>query len=188
MPDRAALQVLHRCSGLVLAAFVCVHLVNHALLAVDADSAFAFMDVFRRLYRQPLVETLLLAAVLAQIATGPMLARCRPARAGRAGMLAAASGYYLLFFLLVHVTAVLWGRLGLGLDTDIGFAAAGLRAWPAIAFFVPYYFLAVAAVCVHAGLGIGRLFAVPPRTVAMVSGAAGALAGTAIVGGMLALP
>ncbi|GGY40048.1 hypothetical protein [Pseudoduganella albidiflava] len=188
MPDRPALQALHRCSGLLLAAFVCIHLVNHALLAIDAASAFAFMDVFRRIYRQPLVEALLLAAVLAQLATGPMLARRRTTSAGRAGLLAAASGYYLLFFLLVHVAAVLWGRLGLGLDTDISFAAAGLQAWPSIAFFLPYYFLAVAAFCLHAGLGIGRLFAMPPCTAALVSGAAGALAGTAIVGGMLALP
>jgi hypothetical protein len=92
-----------------------------------------------------------------------------------------------LFFLLVHVSAVLWGRLVLQVDTDMHFAAAGLRAWPAIAFFVPYYFLSVVAVCLHAGLGISRLLAAPARRAVPASVTAGVLAGAAIIIGMLAL-
>jgi hypothetical protein len=122
----------------------------------------------------------LLAAVLVQLLGGAALAR-------RGGALPARiSGYYLLFFLLVHVAAVLWGRLGLGLDTDIHFAAAGLRAWPTIAFFVPYYFFAVVAVCFHVGLGLSHCLA-RPRAVTLTAAAVGVATGTAIVASMLAL-
>lgn len=187
MPVSSPFRMLHRCSGLFLAVFVGIHLANHLLLVADPAAAFAFMDRFRHLYRHGAVETLLLASVLVQLGTGPALARQRTVDGGRAGAAARISGYYLLFFLLVHVSAVLWGRFGAGLDTDIRFAAAGLAAWPSIAFFVPYYFLAVVAVCLHAGLGIARLCAAPPRAAVAVSAGVGVLAGMAIVGGMLAL-
>ncbi|MBB3219846.1 hypothetical protein [Pseudoduganella umbonata] len=181
MSPQSAILLLHRGTGAVLAAFICLHLVNHVLLAIDPALAFGFMDRFRQVYRQPAVEAVLLLAVLLQLLGGAALAR-------RGGALPARiSGYYLLFFLLVHVTAVLWGRLGMGLDTDIRFAAAGLRSWPSIAFFAPYYFLAVLAVCFHVGLGVSRHAGARARTVTLAAGTVGLLMGTAIVGGMLAL-
>lgn len=181
MFTRPAILALHRATGMALAVFVCLHLVNHALLAIDPAMAFAFMDGFRHVYRQPAVEALLLVAVLVQLLAGGALAR------GGGATLSRLSGYYLLFFLLVHVSAVLWGRLGLGLDTDIHFAAAGLRSWPAMAFFVPYYFLAVVAICCHVGLALSRRLAMTARSASIASAALGVLAGTAIVGGMLDL-
>lgn len=182
MFQHPAFRKLHRCSGLLLAAFGVVHLLNHVLLAVDHAAAFAFMDAFRHVYRQGAVEPVILVAVLVQIATGPALAR-----GAGSPMAARISGYYLLFFLLVHVSAVLWGRLGLGLDTDIGFAAAGMRGGPGIAFFAPYYFLAVVAVCLHVGLGLSRLFGTPSHAALLASTATGLIGGAAIVGGLLAV-
>ena len=44
---------------------------------------------------------------------------------------------------------VLFGRLALNLDTNFHFAAAGLHVAPFQFFFVPYYFLAVAALFTH---------------------------------------
>ena len=180
MIPRPAVFALHRCTGAVLAVFICLHLVNHALLAVDTAMAFAFMDAFRRIYRQPVVEALLLAAVAVQLFAGVSLARRGASLAVRL------SGYYLLLFLLVHVGAVLWGRLEPGLDTDIRFAAAGLRTWPAAAFFVPYYVLAVVAVCCHVGLGVSRHLPAS-RLVGIASTALGLLLGMVIVGSMMTM-
>jgi hypothetical protein len=54
----------------------------------------------------------------------------------------------LALFVLNHVGAVWAGRLVLGLDTNYHFAIAGFHAGYA-AFFVPYYFLGVAALFLH---------------------------------------
>ena len=47
------------------------------------------------------------------------------------------------FFLFVHVSAVLIGRLILNLDTNFYFGVAGLNTFPLNLFFIPYYALAI---------------------------------------------
>jgi succinate dehydrogenase/fumarate reductase cytochrome b subunit len=185
-------QPLHRLSGTLLAAFLLLHLVNHALVMVDRDLAFAFMDSFRRLYRSAAGESLIVAAALVQMVTGPMLARLRPAHTDGRTRLARWSGNYLLFFLVVHLGAVFVARLGLGIDTDIDFAAAGLRSWPAIVFFLPYYSLAVIAVFVHIGLAISRRLEGKARRMAHFGFIGAVVAGVAmagvIVGSLMLMP
>lgn len=183
-PARFPVRALHALSGLVLAAFVVLHLVNHALMVLDPALAFAFMDAFRLVYRRAPVEALLLASVLFQMATGAKLARWRAADAR--GVVARISGLYLLLFLAIHIAAVMWARIALGVDTGVHFAAAGLRTWPASAFFVPYYSLAVIAVCVHAGIALSRrLESGTGRAAIAVSAVTGILLAGAIVGGMI---
>ncbi len=63
----------------------------------------------------------------------------------------AISGTYLLFFLVVHIGAILFGRAVLNLDTNFYFAAAGFHVAPFQFFFAPYYFLAVVALFTHLG-------------------------------------
>jgi hypothetical protein len=70
---------------------------------------------------------------------------------GEDGMAPGRIGAYLAFFLLVHVTAVLFGRSVLRLDTNFYFAAAGFYVPPYQYFFAPYYFLAVLALFTHLG-------------------------------------
>jgi ABC-type sulfate transport system permease component len=69
----------------------------------------------------------------------------------------------LALFLLIHVSALLFGRAVLDLDTNVHFAAAGLQAWPYSLFFVPYYFLAVLAVFTHLGCALARRAGPAPR-------------------------
>lgn len=113
-----------------------LHLSYHAILVAGVDAAFALMHTLRVFYRWLPVEALILGSVLVQLATGPVLAR-RQAQRPQRNRVAALSGYYLFFFSIVHVAAVLWGRLGMEVDTSIHFAAAGLHAWPAAAFSFP---------------------------------------------------
>lgn len=53
------------------------------------------------------------------------------------------TGLYLAVFLLIHLSAVLGGRLVLHLDTNFYFGVAGLNTFPFSLFFVPYYGLAI---------------------------------------------
>ncbi|MDN2697774.1 hypothetical protein O0882_15755 [Janthinobacterium sp. SUN073] len=72
-------------------------------------------------------------------------------RSGFVAWLQAGSGIYLALFLLFHVSAVLFGRTALKLDTNFYYAAAGFVRMPYALFFAPYYFLAVHALFMHLG-------------------------------------
>jgi succinate dehydrogenase/fumarate reductase cytochrome b subunit len=147
---------LHRAVGGILAVFVAVHIANHLAALAGVDAHVRFMERARLVYRQPVVEAVLLACVVLQAASGLRMAWA--GRTRRRGLLAwaqAASGAYVALFLAIHVGAVLVGRAG-GLDTNFYFAAAGLHVWPFVLFFAPYYFLAVAALFVHLGCALRR--------------------------------
>lgn len=111
--------------------------------------------MLRHIYRFPAFEIALLAALVFQIGSGLVMA-LRRWKSGDADQgegkpvvrLQLASGIVLAAFVLNHVAAVLVGRFVLGLDTDYRFAAAGMHAGYAW-FFVPYYFLGVAALFAH---------------------------------------
>jgi succinate dehydrogenase/fumarate reductase cytochrome b subunit len=180
-------RTVHRLSGSVLAVFVLVHLLQHLAVLAGAAPHLALMDMLRVVYRWPPVEALVLACVLIQLVSGATLAWSARAPGQR---LARLSGLYLLLFLGIHTTAVLAGRHA-GADTNIYFAAAGMHAWPAAAFFYPYYFLAVVAVAIHLGSALARRFpaAQRPRFVWRCA-AAGTVFSVLIVVGMtrLAVP
>lgn len=148
---------LHRAAGAILAVFVAVHVANHLAALAGPGAHVRFMEIARRVYRQPLVEALLLACVAVQAASGlKMLWTGRRRRKTVLAWLQAGSGAYLSLFLAIHVGAVLAGRIAGGLDTNFYFAAAGLHVWPFVLFFAPYYFLAVAALFAHLGCALRR--------------------------------
>ncbi len=167
----------HYYSGLTLSVFIAFHLFNHMVALSGSDRHIALMKLFRTVYRHPVIETLLLAAVFSQVVTGLKLLFSNRPKA-MAEKVQVYSGLYLSFFLLVHVSAVLYGRY-LKLDTNFYFAAAGLNYFPAALFFIPYYFLAVAAISLHIAalhfLRTGSLRA------AYTIGIAGVLAAVAII-------
>ncbi len=149
------IRILHRTSAMIIAPFVLVHLANHLASLASIGAHLRFMDAARLVYRQPVIEALLLAAVAFQGASGSWLAISRwRQRRGAVAWLQAGSGIYLILFLLNHVGAVLFGRLGLGLDTNFYFAAAGLHVAPLQFFFAPYYFLSVVALFTHIGCAL----------------------------------
>ncbi|WEF31870.1 hypothetical protein [Pseudoduganella chitinolytica] len=150
---------MHRLSGSVLAVFVLVHVLQHLAVLAGAGSHLALMEALRTIYRWPPVEALLLLCVAIQLMTGLPLAWAARAPAQR---WARFSGLYLLVFLGIHTGAVLVARTG-GIDTNIYFAAAGMHAWPAAAFFYPYYFFAVVAVTIHMGSALARRQPLPRK-------------------------
>ncbi|MHB1587923.1 MAG: hypothetical protein ACYCRH_13040 [Acidiferrobacteraceae bacterium] len=144
------LHRLHRASACIIGAYVAVHIFNHLLALKSVEAHIQFMESFRRVYRNPFVEVLLLACVTFQAGSGIYFIKNRwGQRHGFFERVQALSGGYLAYFLLIHVGAVLYGRTVLRLDTNFYYAAAGMHVSPFQYYFAPYYFLAVVAVFGH---------------------------------------
>ncbi|GJJ04491.1 hypothetical protein RugamoR64_50290 [Duganella rhizosphaerae] len=144
------LHKIHRAGAGVLGAFLTLHLFNHLLAIRSPEAHIHFMEAFRAVYRNRVVEVILLLCVASQAASGLTFVRRRwRDRHEGLDLLQLGSGLYLAFFLLVHVGAVLAGRMQFGLDTNFYYAAAGMYVLPYRYFFMPYYFFAVLAITVH---------------------------------------
>lgn len=138
------LKKIHFYSGIILTVFIGIHLINHFASLFGPDTHIALMNKLRPIYRNLLVETLLVLAVLTQIVSGLRLFRSRRRIATTSfERLQVWTGLYLAFFLIIHLSAVFVGRYFLHLDTNFYFGAAGLNAFPVNLFFIPYYGLAV---------------------------------------------
>ena len=97
---------------------------------------------------------MLLALFAWQVTSGLVLTwRGRTKRSGFVAHFQAFTGVYLALFLIIHVSAVMSGRLA-GLDTDFRFAAAGMNVPPFQWFFMPYYFLAAFSLFAHVGCAL----------------------------------
>lgn len=179
---RLALRALHRTSAMALALFVVAHLLGHLAGVAGAAAHQSVLEALRLVYRQPVVEALLLGCVLFQAGSGLVLLwRGRGRRRGAVAWLQALSGGYLALFLAIHVGAVLQGRAQ-GLDTNLHFAAAGMQVPPWPWFFGPYYFLAVLAFWTHAGCALHWNLQPAVRTKALVVAmVAGVLWGACLV-------
>jgi len=118
------LKKLHFISGIIITAFITLHLSNHviAVLGAVAVQIFSGLKLFfsRRKFIRGFFQKLQLY-----------------------------SGLYLAIFLVIHVAAVVMGRLVMNLDTNFYFGVAGLNTFPFSLFFVPYYALAILAFFGH---------------------------------------
>lgn len=135
---------LHHTFALIIAAFLVLHLANQVAGLFGQDMHRAVQEILRPLYRNGLIEPLLLTLLVVQIGLGLAMARRR-----RRITLQIAAGLYLAVFVLVHVGAVLTARW-MDIDTDLAFAAAGLHAgqpWPLL--FGAYYGLGVISIFIH---------------------------------------
>lgn len=176
-----AAQAHRRVAG-GLALFLAAHLAHHlAGAALGPGAHGAVQEVARAVWRHPVVEPVLLGLIAAQVALGLVLVRRRRGRGGQAR-----TGLVLAGFLPVHLGAI-WAARAAGVDTDLGFAAAGVQDWPWALFFVPYYALAVWALLAHGAGGVARIW--PRRGAAIrvaghVAGGAAALAILALLAGV----
>lgn len=143
-------KAIHAVSGLFLIAFAGLHLFNHICSIFGANGHIAVMNVLRKLYRNTYVEGLLLISILIQSITGIKLF------INKTGLvknifekLQVWSGFYLIFFLCIHIAAVLAARFFLKIDTNFYFGVAGINIFPYNLFFIPYYALAIIAFFSH---------------------------------------
>ncbi|MEO9476603.1 MAG: hypothetical protein ABJG41_13760 [Cyclobacteriaceae bacterium] len=135
---------IHYLSGVTISLFIGVHFFNHFMSVFGAEMHIEVMESLRVVYRNIIIETILMAAVLIQIVSGGMLVLTkRKEQKTFYQKVQVYTGLYLAMFLVIHVSAVLSGRLLMGLDTNIYFGVAGLNTFPFSLFFIPYYGLAV---------------------------------------------
>lgn len=158
-PMSGSLRVVHGVTAAILTLYVLFHLANHLVGLIGPEQHLAFMKLGRRVYRAPLVEALLVAAMLFQIGSGLTLFRrwtMRHADGFRVFQLA--SGFYLSLFILGHMNSVfIFARSFLRIETGWGFATgapAGLifDAWNIR--LVPHYWLGVFFVLAHMVSGL----------------------------------
>ncbi|WP_205503998.1 hypothetical protein [Rufibacter psychrotolerans] len=134
----------------MLTVFVGLHLFNHLYSVAGAAQHIEVMKGLRLFYRNPLVEAVLLLAVLVQIGSGiNLFQKNRKAAVGRFDRLHLWTGLYLAVFFVIHVGAVLVGRTVLHLDTNFYYGVAGLNTFPLNLFFIPYYGLATVSFFGH---------------------------------------
>ena len=135
---------IHFISGLTITVFVGLHLLNHTLSIFGPDIHIEVMNTLRLFYRNIFIETVLLIAVLVQIISGLNLFKTnRKIVTTQFEKLHIWTGFYLAIFFIIHLSAVLGGRLFLHLDTNFYFGVAGLNSFPFNLFFIPYYGLAI---------------------------------------------
>ena len=137
------IRQIHHLSGLLISIFVGLHLFNHFMSVFGAEAHLTLMDQLRLIYRNIILETILLLAIGVQIVSGLKLFFSK--RKGKQhfyGKLQIWTGLYLAFFLVIHLGAVFVGRYLLNLDTNFYFGVAGLNTFPFNLFFIPYYGLA----------------------------------------------
>ncbi|MGB0424634.1 MAG: hypothetical protein ACPGED_09930, partial [Flavobacteriales bacterium] len=129
---------LHYFSGITISVFIGIHLVNHGLSLLGAQAHIDFMNEIRVVYRNTIVESILLLAVLIQIISGiKLFFTKRKSSTSFFDTLQVWTGLYLAFFFVVHIGAILFGRLILHLDTNFYFGIAGLNTYPLNLFFIP---------------------------------------------------
>ena len=138
------IKKVHYISGLVITLFIGIHLFNHFMSVFGVDTHIKLMDELRIVYRNVIIEAILLIAVFTQIFSGlKLFLSKRKIVTNNFQKIQVWTGLYLAFFLVIHVGAVLTGRYILNLDTNFYFGVAGLNTFPLNLFFLPYYGFAV---------------------------------------------
>lgn len=134
----------HYFSGVTISIFVGLHLFNHLYSVFGINAHIELMNDLRIVYRNFFSESILFLALVIQIFSGiKLFFKKRKTVSTFFERMQIWSGLYLAFFLLIHLSAVLSGRLVLKLDTNFYFGVAGLNTFPFNLFFIPYYVLAI---------------------------------------------
>lgn len=135
---------IHLLSGTLIATFVLIHLINHTFSLFGATAHIELMDSLRVVYRNVIVESILLLAIVFQVFSGiKLFIKKRKTAKHFFDKLQVYSGLYIVLFFVIHLTAVFSGRFILKLDTNFYFGVAGLNTFPINLFFIPYYSLAI---------------------------------------------
>lgn len=144
---------LHRLAATALALFLAAHLTGHLFAAAGPAAHARALGAVQWIYRHPLIEPLLIAALLFQVGLGLRLAWRRWREPGKSGWarLQLASGLYLAYFIINHSAAALYTRHIAGLDTNFWWVSGPLQHPLMKGYFYPYYALAVIALGTHIG-------------------------------------
>lgn len=181
-PDLSRVRVVHGVTAAILCLYVLFHIGNHLASLRGPEAHAAIMAAGRTVYRNPVVEPVLVATMLFQVVTGLYLAwRWSAARHDFYRTFQIASGIYLSLFIVGHMNSVfIYARTVQHIPTDWTFAtgtAAGLIHDPWNIRLVPHYALGVFFVLSHLLSGL--------RVVALAHGVSPATANRLWKGGAM---
>jgi len=155
----ARLRVAHGFSALaIIVIFLALHVGNHLTFILGEATYREVMKAFRHVYRQEVLQPLLVALFLFQVGSGIYLAtRATAEPTDRFRTFQTGSGIFLAAYVLGHMNSVfVFARLYLGIDSDWAFATGaptGLikDAWNIR--LVPHYGLGIFFVLSHLAAG-----------------------------------
>lgn len=144
-------KTLHRITGCILAVFIAAHLTNHLLAWWGIENHQLWLERFRKVYRQPVAEIILVLCFAVQVYSGIKLfwQQRRNNALSTAQRLQMYAGLALGLFIIQHIPAAIGLRWYHGFDTNFYFAANVVVQAPLKYYFIPYYFLGVAAAGIH---------------------------------------
>jgi hypothetical protein len=180
-PVPAPLRVAHGVSALALVmTFLTLHIANHLMFPVGEGTYNAVMKVFRHVYRNDILQPLVVALFLFQVGTGLFFVwRLTAAPSDRFRTFQIASGIYLAVYVLGHMDSVfIFARTYLGIDTGWSFATGaptGVVKDPWNIRLLPHYWLGVFFILAHLASGA--------RVVMMAHGVSKTLADRFMIGG-----
>lgn len=144
------IKAIHYFTGLTVAFYVGVHLLNHLLILHSEAMHLNFMRKARKVYRHPVVEGVLFTALVVQILSGIFLVTQKwPKAEDWFDWLHMISGLYLALFLINHVKAVIVGRYKMHIDTNLYYGAGVMNMWPHKLIYIPYYTFAILSFFTH---------------------------------------
>ena len=145
----------HRWNSVFLGLFIVLHFATHLAGVFGIDAYNDTQDMLRLIYRNPVVEPVLLISVVLQIGIGLhlLIRKTRRGLHGRWAYAQVISGFIFLVFVVEHMVALVLARWVEGLDTNFYWPASVMSGAPFIWYFLPYYFLGVVALFVHMGCG-----------------------------------
>lgn len=146
-------RTFHRVNGIFLAIFVALHMMTHLSGLWGIDTYETTQKMMRILYRNVIIEPVLLMSMVLQIGVGIALIRknFRRKMAEKWARRQTLSGLIFLFFIVQHLPAMALARWVEGLDTSFFWPASVMSGAPFYWYFTPYYFLGVTAMFVHLG-------------------------------------
>ncbi|WP_206951473.1 hypothetical protein [Trinickia acidisoli] len=155
----APVRVAHGISALfILGVFLAPHLFNHLFGILGPDAHKSIMKVLEVVYRQHIVEPLLVVAFIFQIISGLVLLRPKMVRKGDLlDSVQTASGMFLTFFIASHINAVFVLARYFGTETNYAWATglpAGLIKDEWNIRLLPHYSMAVFLVICHVACGL----------------------------------
>lgn len=141
---------LHYLSAIILMVFAMLHLCNHLCSLHSVKLHIQVTHWLRYIYRNPIIETLLMLSCVFQAYSGIRLIKQRKETfVGTFERIRLYSSVYLAFFIIAHPIAIWVGRLYLRVDTNFYFGAAVLNIKPYPVFYAPYYLLGILALFGH---------------------------------------
>lgn len=144
------LHQLHRVLAGILGVFIVLHLTNHLALFWGVETHLRLQEILRLVYRNPIIEPLLILGFVSQIFIGIRLLIKRGWPKKTWARLQTISGAILALFLLQHISAALFTRFSKpDIDTNIYWAASVVSRLEFALYFAPYYTLGLFALFLH---------------------------------------